>query len=150
LSPEERRAQRYLEGQDAPDVADPSVITLNGLSVSLATTDFMLLFTGLRREEAGNAAAVYYPLTRELRIRPATRREGCMWCDPDSEHGAFGIGDLRPLQVRAGHSREFRILPRRRLTDLRAKVIQGVMPRVDGQPPEVTAADTAGREDSQI
>jgi molybdopterin/thiamine biosynthesis adenylyltransferase len=43
-SPEQRRRQRYVDDEDVPA---PSVITLNGIATSLATTDFLMSVTGL-------------------------------------------------------------------------------------------------------
>jgi tRNA A37 threonylcarbamoyladenosine dehydratase len=49
LNESERRAQRYV---DDPEVAEPSVITLNVLSAGQAANDLMMMFTGLFEESA--------------------------------------------------------------------------------------------------
>jgi hypothetical protein len=41
--------QRYV---DDPDVAEPSVITLNVLSAAQAATELMMMFTGLFSKDA--------------------------------------------------------------------------------------------------
>jgi hypothetical protein len=69
LTDAERQAQDYVQGAGAEAVEDPSVITLNAISTSLATTDFLLMVTGLLATDELEHRA-YYPQTRELRRRP--------------------------------------------------------------------------------
>lgn len=101
-SADERAAQNYVgDGQAADEeVEDPSVITLNSISVSLATTDFLFAFTGLFGPGAELAHRVYYPLTRELRRRPVSTKEGCRWCNRDHRYAALAAGDLLELPLR--------------------------------------------------
>jgi hypothetical protein len=104
LSSQERRSQRYLDPEDLDeqDVIDPSVITLNGVSTSLATTDFLFMATGLLPDNADLGQRIYYPQERSLRSRSTTVKPGCRWCDPAADHSAFGRGDLWPLPLRPG------------------------------------------------
>ena len=100
VSETERRAQRYAEGPGAETIAEPSVITLNSIATSLATTDFLLFATGLMPARADLSALSYYPLERALRRRSAPRVAGCRWCDPSARDTRFAAGDLAPLPLR--------------------------------------------------
>ena len=101
---ETNRAQDYL-GHGGRDVEDPSVITLNSIATSLATTDFLFTFTGLAQDPSPEGLVVY-PLEREMRSRHAGR-PGCPYCDPAANLSARARGDLWPLQFRPGHSPDF-------------------------------------------
>jgi molybdopterin/thiamine biosynthesis adenylyltransferase len=102
VSEPERRAQRYAEGPGSEDLVEPSVITLNSIATALATTDFLLLATGLRPTREDLAALSYYPLERALRRRVASRMSGCPYCDSTTPNTRFAAGDLLPLQLRPG------------------------------------------------
>jgi len=102
---ETNRAQDYL-GTGGRDVEDPSVITLNSIATSLATTDFLFTVTGLAQDPSPEAL-VAYPLERAMRSRPADARPGCPYCDPAAALSARACGDLWPLQLRPGHSPYF-------------------------------------------
>jgi ThiF family len=102
---ETNRAQDYL-GAAGADIEDPSVITLNSIATSLATTDFLLTVTGLAQDPAPEAL-VTYPLERAMRSRPAPARAGCLYCDPAAALSARARGDLWPLQLRPGQSPSF-------------------------------------------
>lgn len=99
------RAQDYL-GEGGRDVEDPSVITLNSIAASLATTDFLLTVTGLAQDPEPEALVVY-PLERAMRSRPAPALPGCPYCDPAASLSARARGDLWPLQLRPDHSPAF-------------------------------------------
>jgi len=103
VSEPERRAQRYADGPGAEAIAEPSVITLNSISTSLATTDFLLLATGLMPAGADLSALSYYPLERALRRRSVQRVGGCRWCDPSAPNTRLAAGDLVPLPLGPGH-----------------------------------------------
>ena len=99
------RVQDYL-GTGGRDVEDPSVITLNSIATSLATTDSLFTVTGLAQDPAPEALVVY-PLERAMRSRLARARPGCSYCDPAAALSARARGDLWPLQLRPGHSPRF-------------------------------------------
>jgi hypothetical protein len=101
LTDAERQAQDYVQGAGAEAVEDPSVITLNAISTSLATTDFLLMVTGLLTTDELEHRA-YYPQTRELRRRPYEPRPACRWCDPSFPPSHFAKGDLEQLPLRLG------------------------------------------------
>ena len=103
---ETNRAQDYL-GLGGRDVQDPSVITLNSIATALATTDFLFTVTGLAQDPSPDAL-VAYPLERAMRSRHADARPGCPYCDPAAIGSARARGDLWPLQLRPGHSPDFR------------------------------------------
>lgn len=80
----------------------PPVITLNSISTSLATTDFLFAFTGLFRPDADLGHRAYYPEERALRRRQPVSKPGCRWCDRDSRYAGFAAGDLGELPLRPG------------------------------------------------
>jgi molybdopterin/thiamine biosynthesis adenylyltransferase len=103
LSDEERRAQRYVDGNDREEeLEDPSVITMNSISTSLAATDFLFMVTGLLDANVDLESRVYYPQARELRGRPAAAKAGCRFCDPLAAASAFARGDLRAMGLKPG------------------------------------------------
>lgn len=106
LSDEERRAQRYI---DTPDddvaVTEASVITLNSIATSLATTDFLLMFTGLLIEDPLDGL-VYYPRERSLRHRSVATKPGCVVCDATAASSVSARGDGWPLPLRPGRRGE--------------------------------------------
>jgi hypothetical protein len=95
---ETNRAQDYL-GAAGADIEDPSVITLNSIAASLATTDFLFTVTGLAQDPAPEAL-VTYPLERAMRSRLAPALDGCLYCDPAAALSARARGDTWPLQLR--------------------------------------------------
>ncbi len=101
-SMDERAAQDYVGDSEVPDeqVEDPSVITLNSISTSLAMTDFLFAFTGLMAPAADLSHRVYYPQTRELRRRDVSIKDGCRWCNRDHRYTQFAAGDLLELPLR--------------------------------------------------
>lgn len=102
LSPEERRAQAYVDGAlGEEEVEEPSVITLNSVATSLAATDFLLMATGLVPDETALDASAYYPRERALRSRVAVRRPACRFCG-ESEQSVLAHGDLRGLSLKPG------------------------------------------------
>jgi hypothetical protein len=95
LSPEERRAQAYVEGGTlAKEVEEPSVITLNSVATSLVATDFLLMATGLVPERTALDASAYYPQERELRLRTAVPRPACRFCG-EGEQSVLARGTSR-------------------------------------------------------
>lgn len=102
LTDAERQAQVYVQGAGAEAIEDPSVITLNAISTSLATTDFLLMVTGLLNSTVKLEHQAYYPQPRELRRRPYDPQPGCRWCDPSSPTSHFAKGDLEQLPLRRG------------------------------------------------
>lgn len=101
LSPEARRAQGYIDGDDGADIEEPSVITLNSISTSVAATDFLLMATGLMPKETSLEASAYYPQERDLRARAYVKRIGCRFCG-DGDKSALARGDLKALSLKPG------------------------------------------------
>jgi ThiF family len=102
---ETNRVQDYL-GAAGRDIEDPSVITLNSIATSLATTDFLFTVTGLAQDPYPQAI-VAYPIERAMRSRSAPALPGCLYCDPVPALSARSRGDLWALQLRPGHSPSF-------------------------------------------
>lgn len=102
LSHEERRAQAYVDDAPPEQLEDPSVITLNSISTSLAATDFLLMATGLLDPAVDLDARAFYPQSRELRSRAVTAKAGWRFCDPLGAHSVFARGDLKALPLRPG------------------------------------------------
>jgi molybdopterin/thiamine biosynthesis adenylyltransferase len=100
-TPEERRAQAYVDGAVGAEIAEPSVITLNSVSTALAATDFLLMAAGLMPAVTLLDASAYYPFDRALRRRVATKRPECRFCGA-SDGSALARGDLKVLSLRPG------------------------------------------------
>ena len=77
LSGGERRAQRYV---DEPEIAAPSVITLNATAASQAANDFLFAVTGLARTDATSAYLRFKPMTREVRFDQPRQDPSCPEC----------------------------------------------------------------------
>jgi len=92
----QRRAQRYVEHDDVPE---PSVITLNMLSVAPAVNEFMMMFTGLYRENVSLLHLTDYVRERRL-VTTAPRHEPlCLDCS-DTPRSRRGRGDRARLPCR--------------------------------------------------
>jgi molybdopterin/thiamine biosynthesis adenylyltransferase/proteasome lid subunit RPN8/RPN11 len=109
LSPEERRAQRYVDPPDTTDgdedddrVIEPSVISLNAIGASLAVTDFLFMVTGIHDPTTTLDHLVVHPRDRSLRHRPFVPNPHCPVCG--TSMSARAMGDTWPLQLRPGHS----------------------------------------------
>jgi len=87
-SPAQRRAQRYV---DDPDVAAPSVITLNATAAALAANDFMFTVTGLTRADAPRDWVRVHPQARDVQFDRPRRDLDCPECA-----GRFARGSLGP------------------------------------------------------
>ena len=92
----ERKAQRYV---DEPDVAAPSVITLNAVGAAHAANDFLFYMTGLMAPSAPNSYLRHMALSRETRLVAPRHDEDCLECGHGS-HSRFGRGDARRLSTR--------------------------------------------------
>ncbi len=73
----ERVAQRYV---DEPDVAAPSVITLNAMAASQAANDFLFALTGLTEPGAGASYQRFRPRRREMWSDNPRRDPACPEC----------------------------------------------------------------------
>lgn len=62
LSQKERLTQRYI---DDDEIAEPNVITLNAISAARVANDFMMLFTGLFKEEVNLSHLMEFAEKRE-------------------------------------------------------------------------------------
>ena len=92
----ERKAQRYV---DEPDVAAPSVITLNAVGAAHAANDFLFYMTGLMDPSAPNSYLRHMALSRETRLVVPRHDEDCLECGHGS-HSRFGRGDAYRLSTR--------------------------------------------------
>jgi hypothetical protein len=96
LTEADRRAQRYV---DDPDVAAPSVITLNAVAAAHAATDFLFAVTGLIDPDASGDYLRSRPLVRDIRWDQPRRDPECS--ESGSEVGSrFARGDGTALPVR--------------------------------------------------
>jgi hypothetical protein len=77
LSEEQRRRQRYIEGDDVPE---PSVITLNVLSAAQAANDLMMLFTGLYLPGTELRHQINFVQKRRLGIVEPCAEPTCRYC----------------------------------------------------------------------
>lgn len=94
LQEAERAAQRYLD-----EVPAPSVITFNALTAGQATTDFILMITGLIEADATLSYLRYQPRHRALEpVRPR-RHPGCRDCGT-TPRSRRARGDNRELPCR--------------------------------------------------
>ena len=78
------------------------MITFNGVAVSLAATDFLLMATGLLAPGSDRDGRVYLPETRSLHTRALSSRSGCMRCDGRLHGSSFAMGDQLGLPLRPG------------------------------------------------
>jgi hypothetical protein len=93
------RNQRYVED---PDVAEPSVISLNAVAAAHAVTDFLLYVTGLLDEGANLRHQLIEPQERSLMNVGVRRDPSCAYCGRE-EHSIFAAGDgvSLPVKLRA-------------------------------------------------
>lgn len=77
LSPEERRAQRYVDDEE---VAEPSVITLNALSAAAVVNDLMMMFTGLYNEGTQLPYQLHFARERETYSADPQNMSTCLDC----------------------------------------------------------------------
>jgi hypothetical protein len=96
LSPQERRAQQYVE---EGDVHAPSVITLNAVAVSYAVNDYLFRLTGLRETSAMDDFVYFEPRSNSVRTELPRSDPACLECStvPGSR---FARGDGRALPTR--------------------------------------------------
>lgn len=96
LSPQERRAQRYV---DDPEVAAPSVITLNATAASQAANDFLFSITGLVSPGTPSDYMRLHPRTREIKFDSPRHDRDCPECGP-TPRSRFARGDTVRLPTR--------------------------------------------------
>jgi len=92
----ERRAQRYVDGDEVPE---PSVITLNVLSAAQAVNDLMMMFTGLYRDGVALCHQVNFVADRTLTTVEPAVDETCLDCGAGAA-SRRGRGDGRRLPCR--------------------------------------------------
>jgi molybdopterin/thiamine biosynthesis adenylyltransferase len=93
LTPEERRAQRYV---DEPDIPAPSVITLNAVAAAHGVNDYLFRLTGLRDARLKEEFVYYEPRTGSSRIEEPRRDHDCLECG-EIAASRFARGDLASL-----------------------------------------------------
>lgn len=96
LSPQERRGQRYV---DDPEVAAPSVITLNATAASQAANDFLFSMTGLVSRATPFDYVRLHPRTREIKFDTPRRDRDCPECGL-TPRSRFARGDTARLPSR--------------------------------------------------
>ena len=89
LSPEERRAQRYVDEDDIPA---PSVITLNALAAAHGVNDYLFRMTGLRKQGQFDDYLYIEPRTRSMRLDESRLDKDCLECS-SSSLGRYARGD---------------------------------------------------------
>jgi molybdopterin/thiamine biosynthesis adenylyltransferase len=87
-APAQRRRQRYV---DDPEVAAPSVITLNATAASMAANDFLFTVTGLTSADAEAGYTRMHPIERTVVVEEPRRDEGCPECS--LSRGRFAMGN---------------------------------------------------------
>jgi hypothetical protein len=93
LTPEERRAQRYV---DEPDIPAPSVITLNAVAAANGVNDYLFRLTELRDPRLTEEFVYYEPRTASSRIEEPRRDHACIECG-DSSASRFARGDAASM-----------------------------------------------------
>jgi tRNA A37 threonylcarbamoyladenosine dehydratase len=98
LSVEERLAQRYV---DDPEVAEPSVISLNVMSAAPAVNDLMMMFTGLYGDDVALNHQMHFAKDRAWAKVEARACPDCLdcTCHPKSRRSR---GDRTRLPCRSG------------------------------------------------
>jgi molybdopterin/thiamine biosynthesis adenylyltransferase len=89
--PEQRRRQRYVDGQDIPD---PSVITLNAVAAAHATNDYLFNQLGMQ-VPLPLRWTFFYPLEREVALDVPRSEVDCYECTR-----RLGAGSLLRLPVK--------------------------------------------------
>lgn len=92
----ERRQQNYV---DDPDVAEPSVITLNVLSAAQAANDLMMMFTGLFSADAPLLHQMNFARERRIELVALNQNPHCLDCG-DVTASRRGRGDFVRLPCR--------------------------------------------------
>ena len=96
LSPDERRAQRYVDSEEVPE---PSVITLNVLAAAQVVTDLIMMFTGLYEEDLKLPHVYEFVQQREISYVDPAQRPNCIHCS-HHERSSFARGDRSRLHCR--------------------------------------------------
>ncbi len=96
-TPDEARAQNYV---DAPDVVDPSVITLNAIGASHAVNTMLLSVTGLLTSPPGQQ--LFFVREGNVMSVTARRDPDCPFCGrgPQSVYGRGGPVEALPVRRR--------------------------------------------------
>ncbi len=91
-----QRRQRYITDEEVPD---PSVITLNALSASQATNDFLLIMTGLLQPTASAEYIQMHPCERVTERVNVRSEPTCRTCS-GSSGSRYAHGDRARLPCR--------------------------------------------------
>lgn len=95
ISEKERQRQRYI---DEPEIAAPSVITLNATATAQAANDFLFYITGLQDPQSTTAYRRFQPQGRRVWFDEARKMPGCLECSTDAR-SRLARGDGRRLPV---------------------------------------------------
>jgi hypothetical protein len=104
LSPEERRAQRYVEDEEIPA---PSVITLNAVAAAHGVNDYLFRLMGLREPQATDDYVYFEPRSSSSRCEEPRADADCVECS-DGPAGRLARGDAHPLPTRPPPARSRR------------------------------------------
>jgi hypothetical protein len=96
ITAKERDAQRYV---DDPEIAEPSVISLNVLSGAQAINDLVMLFTGLFTDDARLLHQMNFVRERQLELVDFEVNDRCPDCGSHSS-SRRSRGDSRNLPCR--------------------------------------------------
>jgi hypothetical protein len=95
---EQVKRQRYV---DEPEIAAPSIITLNGVAVAHAVNDYLFSVTGLLEPGTGSAYLRWLPRQTDFSLDHPRRDVTCPECSPDGRL-ASGPGRRLPTRPRKG------------------------------------------------
>jgi hypothetical protein len=107
LTPEERRAQRYV---DEPDIPAPSVITLNAVVAAHGVNDYLFRLTALRDPRLPEEFVYYEPRTGSSRIEEPRRDHDCVECG-EITLSRFARGDAASLPTEEPRKKRTRRTP---------------------------------------
>jgi molybdopterin/thiamine biosynthesis adenylyltransferase len=96
LSPEERRAQRYV---DDPEVVAPSVITLNGVGAAIACNELLMRVVDMRSPVGAHDFVYVDARTGSVRTEEPRKDPSCLECGT-STASRFARGDTVRLPTR--------------------------------------------------
>jgi hypothetical protein len=107
LTPEERRAQRYV---DEPDIPAPSVITLNAVAAAHGVNDYLFRLTGLRDPRLPEEFIYYEPRAGSSRIEEPRADHDCIECG-EASLSRFARGDAVSLPTEEAPKKHARRTP---------------------------------------
>ncbi len=98
LSPEERKAQRYIDSDEVPE---PSVITLNALGAATAANNALMMVMGLVEEGVNLRHMIMYPREQVVGFSSVAALSRCLDCG-NLGQSRLARGDGARLPCREG------------------------------------------------